>query len=155
MLRRAWLKAVLGTVTIGIIARDWLVEVATAQEPVLLPPAPTSLTAAISTNSGASVASFILAYPTTATSASLSDRAKMIYLMSTSVPDLSDIWTTKNLRIQADFERAALVILKAVERRPEDLATLVKLVGGKTFIERRIPAIQSAELKKIATVAIQ
>lgn len=156
MLRRAWLKAVLGTLTVGIIARDWLVEVATAQDPVaLLPPPPTSLVAAIGTNSGAPVASFILANPTAATSASVSDRGKMIYLMSGGIPDLSDIWTTKNLRVQAEFERAALVILKGVERRPEELAALVKSIGGKALIERRIPAIQSADLKRIATVAIQ
>ena len=156
MLRRAWLKAVLGTVTVGIIARDWLVELAAAQDPVaLLPPPPTSLAVALGSNSGAPVASFILAHPTVATSASVSDRGKMLYLMSGGIPDLSDIWTTKNLRVQAEFERAALVILKGIERRPAELAALVKSIGGKTLIERRLPAIQSAELKKIATVAIQ
>jgi len=156
MLRRAWLKAVLGTVTAGMIARDWLVEVASGQEPVaLLPPAPTSLAAAIGTNSGAPVASFILAHPTTAASAALTDRGKMLYLMSASVPDLSDIWNRNSFRVQAEYERAALVILKGIESRPADLATIVKSVGGKALIERRIPAIQSAELKKIAIAAIK
>jgi hypothetical protein len=156
MLRRAWLKAVLGTITVGIIARDWLDEAATAQEPVaLLPPPPTSLLSAIGTNSAAPVASYILAYPTAAASASIANRGKMLSLMGASVPDLSDIWTTRNLRVQAEYERAALVILKGIERRPEELAALVKSVGGKAVIERRIPAIQSTDLKKIATAAIQ
>ena len=159
MLRRAWLKAVLGTMSVGIIARDWLVEVATAQEPAsLLPPPPTSVVAAIGTHRAGSIASFILAYPTAATSASMLDRGRMLYLMGVCpTAQLQDgtAWATKNLALQAEYERAALVILKGVDRRPEDIATLVKSVGGKAVIERKIPTIQSADLKRIATVAIQ
>ena len=159
MLRRAWLKAVLGTMSVGIIARDWLVEVATAQEPAsLLPPPPTSVVAAIGTHRAGSIASFILAYPTAATSASMLDRGRMLYLMGVCpTAQLQDgtAWATKNLALQAEYERAALVILKGVDRRPEDIATLVKSVGGKAVIERKIPTIQSADLRKIATAAIQ
>lgn len=159
MLRRAWLKAVLGTVTVGIIARDWLIEVATAQEPVrLLPPPPTSVIAAIGTHRAGSIASFILAYPTAAASASALDRGRMLYLMGicpTAQLQDGSAWATKNLAIQGEYERAALVILKGIERRPEEIATLIKSVGGKAVIERKIPTIQSADLKRIATAAIQ
>ena len=158
MLRRVWLKAVLGAATYGIIARDWLVEVATAQEPSLLPPPPTSVIAAIGTHRSGSIASFILAYPTAAASASMADRGRMIYLMgvcpTAQVADGS-AWATKNLKLQAEYERAALVILRGVERRPEDLATLVKAVGGKAVIEKKLPAVMSTDLKKIGTAALQ
>ena len=151
MLRRKWLELLLSASTGVIIARDWLVQSLEASElPSSQDATPTTAAAAIKTQKASSVASFILAYPIVANAATVQEKGTMVSLLSSGSGLTSDIWTTETLRTsQAQYERAALTILRNLQTRPTELAEVVRIAGGQQVAQKRLPLILNSELKTI------
>jgi hypothetical protein len=150
MLRRKWLEFVLGASTAAIVGRDWLVGLVEAKE--LSTPQgdpPKTVAAAIKTHKAAEVASFILAYPTTAKAASVQEKGTMVYLLGV-CPMAGSVWATDILGAeQQRYERAALTILRGIESRI-DIAEVVRIVGGRQVVESKVPQILTPEFKTLA-----
>jgi hypothetical protein len=156
MLRRKWLEFVMGAAGAAIVTRDWLVGVAEAAE--LSAPqetTPTTVTSAIKTHKASSIASFILAYPTAATAATAQEKGTMVYLLGV-CPTAGMVWESNILATeQARIERAALLLLRSVERSPADMAVVLKSVGGTAVVEKKLPQMRVIELKTLAQTLIK
>jgi hypothetical protein len=172
MLRRASLKIILGTATLACVARDWLIEVAEAQggvtKPVPLPtgiqvPTPRTVAEAIATHKAAAVSAFILANPAAANAATPKDKGMMVYLMGI-CPRAGDprvmgatgsAWANRTLAAQGEYERAALSILRGIDRKPGELAEVMKAVGGRQVIEQKLQQLQNPEFRDLTSKALR
>lgn len=151
MLRRKWLEFVLGAAGAAIVTRDWLVGLAHAAEvPAAQEPTPTTVSGAIKTHRASSIASFVLAYPTVANAATAQEKGTMVYLLGV-CPTAGMVWESNILATeQQRIERAALQLLRTVERSPTDMAVVLKSVGGRQVVERKLPQMRLTELKTLA-----
>jgi hypothetical protein len=156
MLRRKWLEFVMGAAGAAIVARDRLVDLAEAAElPVPQETIPTSVAAAIKSHKASAIASFVLTYPTRANAATAQEKGTMVYLLGV-CPTAGMVWETQVLATeQQRIERAALQLLKTVERSPTDMAVVLKSVGGRTVVEQKIPQMKVLELKTMAQTLIK
>jgi hypothetical protein len=156
MLRRKWLEFVMGAAGAAVVTRDWLVGVAEAAE-VIAPQetTPKTVAAAIKTHKASAIASFVLTYPTVANAATAQEKGTMVYLLGI-CPTAGMVWETNILATeQARIERAALQLLKTVERSPTDMAVVLKSVGGREVVERKLPQLRVTELKTLAETLIK
>lgn len=151
MLRRKWLEVVLGIGSAAIVMRDKLFSLAEAKDFVTPQEiVPTTTAAAIQTRKASSVASFILTNPTVATAATVTEKGTMVSLLG--INPIGDVWTgvvvgsTEHQR----YERAALTIVRGLERNPTDVATVLKSIGGRAVLEKRMSLITLPELRTIA-----
>jgi hypothetical protein len=151
MLRRKWLEFVLGAAGAAIVTRDWLVGIAEAAAvPAPQETTPTTVVGAIKTHRASAIASFVLAYPTVANAATAQEKGTMVYLLGI-CPTAGMVWETNILATeQQRIERAALQLLRTVERSPTDMAVVMKSVGGREVVERKIPQLKLTDLKTLA-----
>ena len=156
MLRRKWLEFVMGAAGAVIVTRDWLVGLAEAAEvPAPQDATPTTVAGAIKTHKASSIASFVLTYPTVANAATAQEKGTMVYLLGI-CPTAGMAWEVSILATeQQRVERAALQLLRSVERSPTDMAVVLKSVGGREVIERKLPQLRVAELKTLAQTLIK
>lgn len=150
MLRRKWLEFVMGTAGVALVTRDWLVGLAEAAE-VSAPQevTPTTVAGAIKTHKAASVASFVLAYPAVANAATVQEKGTMVYLLGV-CPTAGAAWENSILATEQDRrERAAVVLLKTVQRAA-DMDAVLRIVGGREVVERKLPQMRVLELKTLA-----
>ena len=155
MLRRKWLEFVMGAAGAAIVARDWLVGVAEAAELSAPQGTPTTVTGAIKTHRASSIASFVLAYPTVANAATAQEKGTMVYLLGV-CPTAGMVWESNILATeQQRIERAALQLLRTVERSPADMAVVMKSVGGREVVERKLPQMRLTELKTLAQTLVK
>lgn len=156
MLRRKWLEFVLGAAGAVVVTRDWLVGLAEAAE-VSAPQdaTPTTVSGAIKTHKASSIASFVLAYPAVANAATAQEKGTMVYLLGV-CPTAGMVWETNILAVeQQRVERAALQLLRTVERSPTDMAVVLKSVGGREVVERKLPQLRLTELKTLAQALVK
>jgi len=156
MLRRKWLEFVMGAAGAALVTRDWLVGIADAAE--LSSPqetTPTTVAGAIKTHRASSIASFVLAYPTVANAATAQEKGTMVYLLGV-CPTAGMVWESSILATeQQRIERAALVLLRSVERSPADMSVVLKSVGGSTVVQKKLPQMLLPELKTLAQTMIK
>jgi hypothetical protein len=151
MLRRSWLKFVLGTSTAVIVVRDWFVSVAeahgaaasTTQDPV-----PRTVADAIKAHYPKPVSAFVNTYPTLAAKATAQEKAKLLFLIGV-CPNTAQNWDRMTLAALPDYERAALTLLRGIDRDPVAMAEVMRVIGGKTYIEARLPKLTNTELKTV------
>ena len=150
MLRRKWLELVLGASTGVIVARDWLVRSLEAAEPPLPQDAtPKTVAAAIKTHKASSIAAFILTYPIAANAATVQEKGTMVYLLGV-CPGSAGAWENYVAgTTQAQYERAALVLVRSVQSRPADLAEVARIAGGLAVAQKKLPQLVNSELKTI------
>ena len=155
MLRRKWLEVVLGTSAGIIIARDWLVRSVEAKEPPLSQEVPpTTVAAAIKAHKASSVAAFILTYPTVANAATIQEKGTMVYLLGV-CPTSVMAWESATFGTkQLQYERAALTIMRGIERRPDDLAVVMRSVGGLPVVQKKLPQLLNPEFKTLVQTAV-
>ena len=148
MLRRKWLEFVLGAAGVAIVARDWLVGLADAAEVSAIQEAtPTTVAGAIKTQKAASVASFVLTYPTVANAATVQEKGTMMQLLGAN-PLVGSVWDRQIMIAEQErYERAALTILRSIERRPSDMEAVLKIAGGQELLKSRLPQMRVPELK--------
>lgn len=155
MLRRKWLELVLGTSTVLIVARDWLVSDAAAQgDTATKVPTPTTVSEAIKAHQAASVAAFIHTYPTRATAATIQEKGTMLYLIGV-CPLAAQNWDRMTLASQSEYERAALTILRGIDRNAAAMAEVVRIVGGPQVIETKLPRLTNSELKTVLQTMVK
>lgn len=156
MLRRKWLEFVMGAAGAAIVTRDWLVGLAEAAEvPASQETTPTTVAGAIKTHKASSIASFVLAYPTVANAATAQEKGTMVYLLGV-CPTAGMVWESNILATeQQRIERAALQLLRTVERSPTDMAVVMKSVGGREVVERKLPQMRLTELKTFAQTLVK
>ena len=79
----------------------------------------------------------------------------MVYLLGV-CPTAGMVWETNILATeQQRIERAALVLLRSVERNPADLSVVLKSVGGSTVVQKKLPQLLVPELKTLAQTMIK
>jgi hypothetical protein len=156
MLRRKWLEFVVKAAGVAIVTRDWLVSIAEAAEvPATQERTPTTVTGAIKTHKASLIASFVLAYPTVANAATAQEKGTMVYLLGI-CPTAGMVWESNILATeQQRIERAALHLLRSVERSPADMAVVLKSVGGPAVVEKKLPQLRVIELKTLAQTMIK
>ena len=155
MLRRKWLELVLGTSSVFIVARDWLVSVAAAQgETTTQLPTPTTVAEAIQAHRAPSVAAFIQTYPTRAAAATVQQKGTMLYLIGVCPLAAAD-WAQITLSTQSGYERAALTVLRGIDRNAADMAEVVRIVGGTRVIEGKLPRLTNPELKTLLQAMVK
>ena len=150
MLRRKWLEFVLGAASAGIVTRDWLVSLAQGAEvPEPQDATPTTVAGAIKTQRAASIASFVLTYPILANAASIQEKGTMVQLLGN--PLVGDVWNKPVMATEQErYERAALTILRSLERRPSDMEAVLKIAGGQEALQRALPLMRITELKTLS-----
>jgi len=150
MLRRKWLELVLGASTGVIVARDWLVQSLEARElSVPQDAVPKTVAAAITTHKASSISAFILTYPTVANAATVQEKGKMVYLLGV-CPGSAGAWERSlSGTSQAQYERAALALLRGIQSRPADLAEVARIAGGMDVVQKKLPQLLNPELKTI------
>ena len=155
MLRRKWLEFVLGAASVAIVTRDWLIGLADAAEvPEPQDATPTTVTGAIKTQKPASVASFILAYPAVAVAATVQEKGTMVQLLGN--PLVGDVWNRPVMATEQErYERAALTILRSLERRPSDMEAVLKIAGGQEALQRALPLMRITELKTLSRTYVK
>jgi hypothetical protein len=149
MLRRFYLKSMIGTMLVFGGAHHAIFESARAAEPVGAKKAnpssaPNTVDAALRSGRSDSAVSFILLHPDTAAAASTMDKASLLRLVADR--ECSQL-------VRPDRERAALILLKPVATQATELAAIAQGFGGAAPIQALIPGIQSKELYTILTNA--
>jgi len=149
MLRRAYLKSVLGTVAVAGAALHGLFGTARAAQPAGSPGArraPATVAEALSTRATDPAVAFILQQPKAAARASTADQAALLRLVAAD--------KAKCDRSRADHERAALTVLQPAAGDAASLASIARGFGGARSIQPLLPGIQSKELKAILVKAV-
>jgi hypothetical protein len=145
MLRRSYLKSVLGTMVAASTARHGLFEWAhAAQAPGAHRESmvPTTVAEALGSGASDSGVTFILEYPRAAIAAPPADKAALLRLVA------RDQAMCDN-KARPDRERAALTLLQPVASDAATLATIARGFRGAMRIQAILPGIESRELKAI------
>lgn len=147
MLRRSYLKSVLGTIVVASTARHGLFEPAPAAQPVGaagVAKVPATVAEALNSGSSDSTVAFIIQRTPTAIAAPTADKAALLRLVAGGDEQ-------KCAKDRLDRERAALALLQPVADDKEALAAIARGFGGPMRIQALLPGIQSKELQAILT----
>ena len=146
MLRRSYLKSVLGTIVATSVVPGLFEPVRAAQPSGIRDGVPATLADALESGSSHSAAAFVLQHSDVAGAATLADKSALLRLVA---KDQRECATART-----DREHAALTLLQPSATNPADLAAIVRGFGGAQRVQAVLPGIQSKDLKAILTKAL-
>jgi hypothetical protein len=141
MLRRSYLKSVLGTIVAASVAPRLLEPVSAAQPSGLRDTVPATLPEALNSGTSDAAVAFILQHTRVAAASTSADKAALLRLVA------SDQSGCAKFRPQR--EHAALMLLQPVAGSAADLTAIARGFGGAARVRALLPGIQSKELKTI------
>jgi hypothetical protein len=146
MLRRSYLKSVLGAIVTTTLAPRLFESANAAQPPGARPAVPATVTEALKSGSSSAAAAFALEHGDAAAAATIADKSALLRLVAKDQAECAAART--------DREKAALRLLEPSAGNAADLAAIIRGFGGPQRVQAIVPNIQSKELKAILTQAL-